>query len=158
MCCRQTPGDCPARGLWVHGCPFTLSLRSGSRAGSVTGRLCLRPAPPAPREQAGGAEGVHCSPSGQHISPILPSSGLVAEPWATGALGSPRLSYAPFITFPAILHGGAFLLPPAPQSNTSEPFGEYSSWIIHCSSGKSLSSCVLSVSEHQKGRNSLTIF
>lgn len=152
MCCRQTPR--------VRGCPFALPLRSGSGAGSATGWSDLCPAPPAPQGQTGGAEGVHGPPSGLHIGPILPSSGLVAEPWSTGALGSPSLSYAPFNTFIAILHGGAFLLPPPAQSNASEPFGEYSSWIIHSkvfSSGKILSSCLLSVSEHseQKGRNML---
>lgn len=122
----------------------------------------VRPAPrsPCPQGQTGGAEGVHGPPSGLHIGPILPSSGLVAEPWATSALGSPSPSYAPFNTFIAILHGETFLLPPAPQSNASELFGEHSSWIIHSkvfSSGKILSSCLLSVSEHseQKGRNML---
>lgn len=122
----------------------------GDRAGCTCAQHPLHP-----RDKLREQRGVHGPPPGQHMSPILPLPGLVAEPWAASALGSPPLSYVPFITFFAILHGGAFLLPPAPQSNDPEPCGEYSSWIIHCSSGKSLSSCVLSVSEHRKGRNTL---
>lgn len=46
------------------------------------------------------------------------------------------LSYAPLVTFSAILHGGAILLFSAPLSTVPEPFSEYSS-------RKSPSSCIL---------------
>lgn len=148
----------------VRRCPFALSLWLGS--GAESDGLCLCPAPPAPRGQAGGAEGLRGPLSGQQVRPSLPPPVLVAKPWATSGLGPHPLSCAPFITFFAIFHDGVFLLsPPLPlllhlcpeESNTPE-FGEYSSQTIHCSSRRSLSSCAPSVSEHQKGRSALWYF